>query len=511
MEKDNNPEDVKLQIEPLISSDSPIRSHSFSVPQSHDSTPGNSEEEKNQLIQMGFEERMITKVYTFLKPRTINEAIDLMSEENGIYQHEFIEGRTSSSSSNINLCYICNKKPEFHINYEHNKEEDNDEIITIENKDEGKDKEKDSFVREYCPICFLICYKKEMFSLDCGHKCCKYCIVSYIKTEIKSGKAAEIRCFINKCNNTIPEDQILSIIKSDNGLIKKYNIFKQRAIIFNSQDKKFCPEPDCNSYLQEDLTNKYVQCENGHKYCYICLKPWHGESKCDEKLDKDFQIWKKDKVVKRCPRCKIYTEKNEGCNHMTCTECKYQWCWLCEGEYQKGHFSSGQCNGLQFAKINYLSEKKERKVPDLNDPYRSRDVNSDNSDGCCICDNNIPDKLYHVWLTHEGMLYNGHPVLSFIVSFTVFVFCVNFIATVAWFFNVFDDNEKIARKKYLRVFIILVGIMQCAAFLIQSTFVMILFCFFSIFFRGNNWFKRVHENNTKHFTYNISAYRNVME
>ena len=56
MEKDNNPEDVKLQIEPLISSDSPIRSHSFSVPQSHYSTPGNSEEEKNQLIQMGFEE-----------------------------------------------------------------------------------------------------------------------------------------------------------------------------------------------------------------------------------------------------------------------------------------------------------------------------------------------------------------------------------------------------------------------------------------------------------------------
>ena len=47
MEKDNNPEDVKLQIEPLISSDSPIRSHSFSVPQSHDSTPGNSEVKGN--------------------------------------------------------------------------------------------------------------------------------------------------------------------------------------------------------------------------------------------------------------------------------------------------------------------------------------------------------------------------------------------------------------------------------------------------------------------------------
>ena len=61
--------------------------------------------------------------------------------------------------------------------------------------------------------------------------------------------------------------------------------------------------------------------------------------------------------MKQCPRCKIYTEKNEGCNHMTCTECKFQWCWLCEGEYNENHFSTGSCNGLQFAKINYLSEK----------------------------------------------------------------------------------------------------------------------------------------------------------
>ena len=33
----------------------------------------------------------------------------------------------------------------------------------------------------------------------------------------------------------------------------------------------------------------------------------------------------KGKRVKRCPRCKIYTEKNGGCNHMTCISCKYQW------------------------------------------------------------------------------------------------------------------------------------------------------------------------------------------
>ena len=82
---------------------------------------------------------------------------------------------------------------------------------------------------------------------------------------------------------------ILSQIKNDSFLTDKYKIFKQRAEIFLSKDKKFCPEPDCNSYLQESA-NKYVQCESGHKYCYVCLKPWHGSEPCDEELDKDFQI-----------------------------------------------------------------------------------------------------------------------------------------------------------------------------------------------------------------------------
>ena len=42
---------------------------------------------------------------------------------------------------------------------------------------------------------------------------------------------------------------------------------------------------------------------------------------------------------------------------MTCAECKYQWCWLCEGEYRDGHYSEeGPCQGLQFRKVNYLNE-----------------------------------------------------------------------------------------------------------------------------------------------------------
>ena len=107
-------------------------------------------------------------------------------------------------------------------------------------------------------------------------------------------------------------------------------------------------------FFQKSSTSKYVECENGHKYCFDCLKPPHGNNSCDQTLEKQFLKWKKGKRVKRCPRCQMYTEKNEGCNHMTCISCKYQWCWLCEGEYRYDHYESGKCRGLQFTRADNL-------------------------------------------------------------------------------------------------------------------------------------------------------------
>ena len=75
----------------------------------------------------------------------------------------------------------------------------------------------------------------------------------------------------------------------------------------------------------------------------------NGNKKCSTEIDKDFLLWKKDKIVKQCPKCKFWTEKNSGCNHITCAECKYQWCWLCRGKYSETHFEAGgTCAGLQF-------------------------------------------------------------------------------------------------------------------------------------------------------------------
>ena len=43
------------------------------------------------LRDMGYDKKMINKVYILLRPENIERAIDFMTELNGVYQHNFFE------------------------------------------------------------------------------------------------------------------------------------------------------------------------------------------------------------------------------------------------------------------------------------------------------------------------------------------------------------------------------------------------------------------------------------
>ena len=47
----------------------------------------------NLLEDMGFSYTLIRKVFSFLRPQSIEQAINYMTKENGVYQHEFREGK----------------------------------------------------------------------------------------------------------------------------------------------------------------------------------------------------------------------------------------------------------------------------------------------------------------------------------------------------------------------------------------------------------------------------------
>ncbi|XP_054365555.2 E3 ubiquitin-protein ligase RNF144A isoform X5 [Mirounga angustirostris] len=42
-----------------------------------------------------------------------------------------------------------------------------------------------------------------------------------------------------------------------------------------------------------------------------------------------FKVEEDDAPIKRCPKCKVYIERDEGCAQMMCKNCKHAFCWYC--------------------------------------------------------------------------------------------------------------------------------------------------------------------------------------
>jgi len=60
--------------------------------------------------------------------------------------------------------------------------------------------------------------------------------------------------------------------------------------------------------------------------------------------------WKKRRT-KQCPKCNTAIEKNGGCAHMTCTRCKYTYCWICLKDTAEGsHATCSSWNSWEMSR-----------------------------------------------------------------------------------------------------------------------------------------------------------------
>ena len=406
----------------------------------------------NVLIEFGYDYKFSKKLISYLNPRSVEQAIEYLSVENGIIQHFFIE-----DLNNENKCKICEKTREDHlineinslsfgsneynsidkrnnsinlninpqelrnnsfqpkshtiesrnnsfqpkshtiesrnnlfqpkshtiesrnnsiksntIELRNNSNRINEEIYSINysnSKNNNSISKSDNYISKsismkeisislgekenrICPICDEKYLKSNHTQLNnCLHTFCKTCWFTYIKNSIIEKKQIKIKCMDHLCNEILSETFIYTIIKDDKNLILKYNENKLREEILNNPNKKFCPYPNCNSYAKrKDKNEKNVKCENGHSFCFYCLNKPHKKEECKRELDDKMEAYAKKKFIKKCPNCGCWTEKIEGCNHITCIECNYQWCWLCNNKYTIDHYSIGKCKGFQFFK-----------------------------------------------------------------------------------------------------------------------------------------------------------------
>ena len=343
-----------------------------------------------QLIDFGYDPIYSKRIIQYYHPLNVEEALEYLNFNQGIIQHRFIKDR---NINNIN-CYVCGERKEIHLDYNHeNEKEDNNffhgsdinnidikksyifESIEINNIELNFNHQK---ICEICSETFIP--SDENTVKECGHSYCNSCWYDYFSAQIQENKLTSIKCLNYECQEKLNDEFIIHLLNNNNELIKKYKKYKLEYEILNNPNKKNCPFPNCDSYLElKDQQNKYVTCLNNHTFCFLCLQKPHGKLGCNQKLDNSMVEFEKNNFVKKCPNCNIITEKSSGCNHMTCTKCKYQWCWLCNGKYTTEHYLEGKCRGYQFFKPKDENEIRlalEGKI-NLRDSQRQIDINYD--------------------------------------------------------------------------------------------------------------------------------------
>ncbi|PRP83473.1 hypothetical protein PROFUN_04347 [Planoprotostelium fungivorum] len=147
------------------------------------------------------------------------------------------------------------------------------------------------------------------------HSACLECVNRHAKAKIED-RFCSISCPMYGCKKEIP-----TAAMSETSLTQR-------------PEYMHCPAKECGQLGFSLETEGCVQCINVEcnlQFCVSCREPWHEGISCQEAN----REWSKED--EKCPQCKFSIEKNGGCPHMSCTNCRSQFCWNCDGSWEPRH------------------------------------------------------------------------------------------------------------------------------------------------------------------------------
>ncbi|CAH8581551.1 unnamed protein product [Heterobilharzia americana] len=179
--------------------------------------------------------------------------------------------------------------------------------------------------------------------LSCGHRFCRDCWCSYLTVKIEEGLSIDIKCMSVGCNVLVIEDFLLTLLKNSPVKDKYLNLLFQR-MVESHPSLRFCVGFNCPVLIcsLEEPKARRVRCERCHsEFCFMCSEAYHAPTSCATL--KHWLVKCRDDSgtanymtahTKDCPSCHVCIEKNEGCNHMKCSICHYEFCWVCLGVWK---------------------------------------------------------------------------------------------------------------------------------------------------------------------------------
>lgn len=196
-----------------------------------------------------------------------------------------------------------------------------------------------------CEICADTKPQNESFTIKgCSHSYCYDCMKSYVASKLHDGISV-INCPVPSCHGVLEPEYCREILPFE--VFDRWGKLLCESVILASQ-KFYCPFKDCSALLIDDGGEMVTQSECPscfRLFCAQCKVGWHDSIGCAEyqKLSKDerekedimLRNLAKNQRWQRCPTCKFYVEKAEGCLYMKC-RCGIAFCYSC-GDIHTDH------------------------------------------------------------------------------------------------------------------------------------------------------------------------------
>jgi E3 ubiquitin-protein ligase RNF144 len=210
-----------------------------------------------------------------------------------------------------------------------------------------------------CKLCLTEKSSFEMHSIwSCGCAFCKPCLSQYCEMSINEGKISLLSCPDGSCplyqtkNNLLSPREIKLLVSQE--LYETYERFRLNWIIENDPNRTWCPSPNCETicYIKTNQKNGNkplpVYCSTCNKtFCSSCRRNWHLGIDCKKFSAHEDVLLSEMSPIKRCPKCCILIERDEGCAQIMCRNCKHVFCWFCltslEDDFLLRHYDSGPC------------------------------------------------------------------------------------------------------------------------------------------------------------------------
>lgn len=197
---------------------------------------------------------------------------------------------------------------------------------------------------EECPVCFD--EVDEPYRLNvCGHCYCSACISQYVTSTLDSLRSADmfpLKCLYDGCKYPLTKNDFLAVLKKDQ--MEQFYQVSLESFVIDSDRYKPCPSPNCCWIYKSTSKPKIFSCpECNQGLCQGCGDVPHElyDTCAAYKATKDptragelYKKWISGADTRECPKCAVMIEKNKGCSHVHCTQCKVHICWKC-GKYFK--------------------------------------------------------------------------------------------------------------------------------------------------------------------------------